>query len=127
MGISILHILVSLLTILMLMYTLWTNWVSQIVHLSADSEVKWDWKGNLRDVTKSNVDLDSYEYRNIDQIGELEIQDELSTLLDELYLGGAIAMTIIIVSIIFSTAWLMYGMYTEIRSCCGNRDGRYPY
>lgn len=66
MGISILHILVSLLTILMLMYTLWTNWVSQIVHLSADSEVKWDWKGNLRDVTKSNVDLDSYEYRNID-------------------------------------------------------------
>ena len=36
-------------------------------------------------------------------------------------------MTIIIVSIIFSAAWLMYGFYNEIRMCCGNSDVRYPY
>lgn len=57
----------------------------------------------------------------------MELTAGFSELFDDLYTGGAICMTIIIVLVIFSMAWLMYGVYNEFRIYCGGRDVRYPY
>jgi hypothetical protein len=126
MGLEILHPITTIFTICVLIFVLWADWVSQSIELDADTKEDWDWTGSLREITKSNRNLDSNMYSKQPALDKYDFNSGFNQQFDNLYKGGATAMTLLIVLVIFSTVWLIIGIYNEIKRLCG-QEKRYPF
>jgi hypothetical protein len=79
-------------------------------------EPDWEWTGGLRDIRSSSVILDSTSYGDMPPtFGNITFSDDFNDQFDALNKGGATAVTLIIVLIVFSSIWLVLGAYNETK------------